>query len=101
MRGLPRRRVTPAWLEPKARRTAQKQPPEKESDQDTDDVHLNGPGYVAHVALDSARMLIDGQEQAIAPGMAVTAEIKTGRRSVISYLLSPLRRYAHDAITER
>jgi hemolysin D len=46
-------------------------------------------------------MLIDGQEQAIAPGMAVTAEIKTGRRSVISYLLSPLRRYAHEGIRER
>lgn len=79
----------------------QKPPAEKASDQDTDDARLNGPGYVAHVALDSTRMLIDGREQAIAPGMAVTAEIKTGRRSVISYLLSPLRRYAHEGIRER
>jgi hemolysin D len=81
--------------------TAQKQPAGKASDQDADDAHPNGPGYVAHVALDSTRMMIDGQEQAVAPGMAVTAEIKTGQRSVISYLLSPLRRYAHEGIRER
>ena len=74
---------------------------DKASDQATDDTHQNGPGYVAHVALDSTRMTVDGTEQAITPGMAVTAEIKTGRRSVISYLLSPLRRYAHEGIRER
>jgi len=33
--------------------------------------------------------------------MAVTAEIKTGRRSVISYLPSPLQRYAHEGARER
>ncbi len=33
--------------------------------------------------------------------MVVTAEIKTGRRSVISYLLSPLQLYAHEGIRER
>jgi hemolysin D len=33
--------------------------------------------------------------------MAVTVEIKTGSRSVISYLLSPLLRYAHDSMRER
>jgi hemolysin D len=84
-----------------AQPTAQKQTGEKASDQDPDDTRANGPGYVAHVKLDSERMMIDGQEQAVAPGMAVTAEIKTGRRSVISYLLSPLRRYAHEGISER
>jgi hemolysin D len=46
-------------------------------------------------------MVIDGREEALSPGMAVTAEIKTGRRSAISYLLSPLRRYAHEGIRER
>ena len=33
--------------------------------------------------------------------MAVTAEIKTGSRAVITYLLSPLLRYAHDSMHER
>jgi hemolysin D len=81
--------------------SGQRDSKDKTSDQGTDDTRPSGPGYVAHVALDSARMLVDGGEQAIAPGMAVTAEIKTGRRSVISYLLSPLRRYAHEGIRER
>jgi len=36
--------------------------------------------------------------QVLSPAMAVTAEIKTGRRRVISNLLSPPRRYAHDGI---
>jgi hemolysin D len=35
------------------------------------------------------------------PGMAVTVEIKTGERRIISYLLSPLMRYKEDALRER
>jgi hemolysin D len=37
----------------------------------------------------------------LTPGMAVTAEIRTGSRRVISYLLSPLMRYRHDSLRER
>ncbi len=59
------------------------------------------PGEPVYVVLDSARMVVDGRAQALSPGMAVTAEVKTGRRRVISYLLSPLRRYAHEGIRER
>jgi hemolysin D len=33
--------------------------------------------------------------------MTVTAEIKTGQRRVISYLLSPLLRYHHEGLRER
>jgi hemolysin D len=33
--------------------------------------------------------------------MAVTAEIKTGRRRVLDYLLSSFQRYTHDALRER
>jgi hemolysin D len=73
----------------------------KGSDAKTEDCKPNEPGYVAHVALDSTRLVIDGRVETLSPGMAVTAEIKTGRRSVISYLLSPLQRYAHEGIRER
>jgi hemolysin D len=31
----------------------------------------------------------------LAPGMAVTVEIKTGTRRLIEYLMSPLLRYRH------
>ena len=33
--------------------------------------------------------------------MAVTVEIKTGRRRIIEYVLSPLLRYKQDALRER
>ena len=58
----------------------------KATDQPRDDGHPREPGYVAHIALDRVRMMVDGREEAVSPGMAVTAEIKTGRRSVISVL---------------
>jgi len=70
-------------------------------DRKAEDGKPDEPGYVAHVALDSATMVVDGREQPLSPGMAVTAEIKTGRRRVISYLLSPLQRYAYEGIRER
>jgi hemolysin D len=37
----------------------------------------------------------------LAPGMAVTVEIKTGQRRLIEYLLSPLLRYGHESLRER
>jgi hemolysin D len=33
--------------------------------------------------------------------VAVTVEIKTGSRAVITYLLSPLLRYMHDSMRKR
>jgi hemolysin D len=75
---------------------ARQGPQAKTADRNADDGEAKGPGYVAHVALDRTQLMVDGREQTLAPGMAVTAEIKTGSRTVISYLLSPLRRYAHE-----
>jgi len=57
--------------------------------------------YVARIALDRTDMQIDGKLAPLTPGMAVTAEIKTGSRRIISYLLSPLVRYQHDVLRER
>jgi hemolysin D len=37
----------------------------------------------------------------LSPGMAVTVEIKTGSRTVLSYLMSPLLRYRQEALRER
>ncbi len=59
------------------------------------------PAYVAHIALDRTSLLVDGHAEPITPGMAITAEIKTGRRRVIDYLLTPLREYVHDGLRER
>jgi len=57
--------------------------------------------YAAHVSLDRTAMEIDGKAVKLEPGMAVTVEIKTGKRRVIEYLLSPLLRYKQEAMRER
>ena len=46
-------------------------------------------------------MVIDDQPTELAPGMAVTVEIKTGSRRIIRFLLSPLMRYGHESMRER
>jgi hemolysin D len=57
--------------------------------------------YIARVSLDRTRMQIDGRLVDLSPGMAVTVEIKTGSRSILSYLLSPLMRSGQEALRER
>jgi hemolysin D len=57
--------------------------------------------YSARVSLDRTQIQVDGAPANLSPGMAVTVEIRTASRSVISYLLSPLVRYAHDSMHER
>lgn len=57
--------------------------------------------YMARVMPEATHMSIDGREERLQPGMAVTVEIKTGRRHLIEYLLSPLARYQHEAMRER
>jgi hypothetical protein len=37
----------------------------------------------------------------LSPGMAVTVEIKTGSRHIISYLLSPIKKHASQDMRER
>ena len=46
-------------------------------------------------------MQIDDKLVELSPGMAVTVEIKTGSRSILSYLLSPLLRYRQESLRER
>jgi hemolysin D len=57
--------------------------------------------YVARIKLDQTHMNVDGKEVNLTPGMAVTAEIKTGERRLIEYLLSPLARHSQQALRER
>jgi hemolysin D len=57
--------------------------------------------YAARIALAETRMQIDEKMVDLAPGMAVTVEITTGRRRIIEYLLSPIMRYRHESLRER
>jgi hemolysin D len=57
--------------------------------------------YTARISLDRAQMQIDDRMVNLSPGMAATVEIKTGSRTVLSYLLSPLLRYRQVTLHER
>jgi hemolysin D len=57
--------------------------------------------YAARVSLDRTQMQVEGSRVNLSPGMAVTAEIKTGSRTIISYLLSPLLEYRQESLRER
>lgn len=57
--------------------------------------------YIARVAMDRSSILIDGKEVQLTPGMAVTVEIKTGKRRLIEYILAPLLRYRSESMRER
>jgi hemolysin D len=56
---------------------------------------------MARIALRAIHMIIDGKAVDLVPGMAVTAGIKTGKRRLLDYLLSPFHRYSHDVMRER
>jgi hemolysin D len=57
--------------------------------------------FTTQVELPTDSMLIEGKRVRLTPGMAVTAEIKTGRRRIVSYLLSPLIQRANESLHER
>ena len=57
--------------------------------------------YTARVTLDRATIVRNGATTPLSPGMAVTADIRTGRRSLASYLLSPIDEIRTTAGRER
>jgi hemolysin D len=57
--------------------------------------------YAARISLDRTDMQVEDKLVKLGPGMAVTVEIRTSARRIISYLLSPLARYKQEALRER
>ena len=57
--------------------------------------------FAALISLDDDTLIIDGRKVRLGPGMNITAEIKTGKRRVIDYLLSPLRTKTEESLRER
>lgn len=57
--------------------------------------------YRARVRMNKTAMVIDGVTVNLTSGMALTAEINTGRRRVIDYILDPLRRGVDESMRER
>ncbi|MGH6678210.1 MAG: HlyD family type I secretion periplasmic adaptor subunit, partial [Bradyrhizobium sp.] len=86
---------------------AQNVPSDKQSGKPVDSATANSaaeaqePTYAARISIERPEMQIGDKMVHLSPGMAVTAEIKTGSRRVISYLLSPLIKYKRDSLRER
>jgi hemolysin D len=76
---------------------------EKQTGSTTTTSDLNGQEltYAARISVDRTQMQVEDKKVNLSPGMAVTAEIKTGSRRIISYLLSPLVRYKQESLRER
>jgi hypothetical protein len=53
--------------------------------------------YSARIALDWTTMEVESGSVNLSPGMAVTVEVKTGSRRIISYPLSPLLKFKQEA----
>jgi len=57
--------------------------------------------YSTRVKMQRGKINIDGKWVNLTPGMAVTVEVKTGKRRVIEYFLSPLLQHAQESFHER
>lgn len=57
--------------------------------------------FPARVNLERGTIQVENKTVNLSPGMAVTVEVKTARRRVIEYFLSPLLQYKDESLRER
>lgn len=57
--------------------------------------------YGMELLMKQNTIMVDNREVKLMPGMAVTAEVKTGTRRIIEFFLAPLLRYKQESIRER
>lgn len=80
----------------------QTQPKSNSSFAESDNEKASGSlVYSARVKLEKSTMQVEGKTINLTPGMAVTVEIKTGKRRLIEYFLSPLMQYKDESLRER
>lgn len=60
-----------------------------------------GAIFPAVLSLGAGSIEVEGKRIALAPGMNLTAEIKTGQRRVIEYLLNPVQQAVGESLRER
>ncbi|OYU00066.1 MAG: hemolysin activation protein [Burkholderiales bacterium PBB1] len=60
-----------------------------------------GAIFPATLTLRQTHIDVDGKRIALSPGMNITAEVKTGHRRVIDYLLSPIQKTVNESLRER
>ncbi|RSC28264.1 hypothetical protein EGT09_18290 [Pseudomonas putida] len=59
------------------------------------------PLFSSRIRLLRDRLQVNGQAVPLTPGMAVSAEIGTGRRTVINDFLSPLQQRVQESLRDR
>ena len=59
------------------------------------------PYFVAHIRTTSNAIEFQGRSLSISPGMLATADVITGKRSVLHYLTKPINKARQRALTER
>jgi len=62
---------------------------------------VKGLVYKLRLKLDKNQMQIDSRTVDLLPGMTVMAEVKTGKRRLIEYVMSPLLRKMDESVSER
>jgi hemolysin D len=60
-----------------------------------------GAIFPATLHLQDTQLSVEGKKITLAPGMNLTAEIKTGKRRVIDYLLGPMQTATQESLRER
>jgi hemolysin D len=70
----------------------------------TDDALANqekGLFFAMQLVLEKNTIMVNGKAIALRPGMQVTAEVKTGKRRIIEYLLTPVMKGFKESVRER
>lgn len=57
--------------------------------------------YSMRIQLSQNHIRVGDRDIPLTPGMAVSAEVKTDKRKVIEYFLSPLKQYVNESLDER
>lgn len=65
------------------------------------DQKTGGPFYQVRVATDKSTLERDGKAFSIIPGMICSVDIKTGRKTILGYLLKPINKARQEAMSER
>jgi membrane fusion protein, adhesin transport system len=59
------------------------------------------PYYQVRVSTDKSTLERDGKAYSIIPGMICSVDIKTGRKTILNYLLKPINKARQEAMSER
>ena len=57
--------------------------------------------YGMRLLMEQNTIMVDGKQVKLMPGMAVTAEMQTGKRRIIEFFLAPLLQHGQESIRER